>query len=92
MFSGRVGHWGARRTDPIALAAMSTSIPLPGQHRPPDSATPAVEPNSVEAEVDSLLNRLPGERDAPMDLDLQAQILERAHDVLVNALSSVDKT
>lgn len=71
---------------------MSTSIPLPGQHRPPDSTTPAVEPNSVEAEVDSLLNRLPGDRDAPMDLDLQAQILERAHDVLVNALSSVDKT
>ncbi|MDJ0396194.1 hypothetical protein QMK17_23065 [Rhodococcus sp. G-MC3] len=69
---------------------MSTPIPLPGQHRP--SETPAVEPTAVEAEVDSLLDRLPTDADAPMDLNVQAQILERAHDVLVQALSSVDKS
>lgn len=75
---------------------MSTSIPLPGQHRPSDVETDAAETEAVEAraivmEVDSLLDRLPSDRDAPMDLDVQAQILERAHDVLVHALSSVDK-
>ncbi|AYJ49879.1 hypothetical protein [Rhodococcus sp. P1Y] len=71
---------------------MSTSIPLPGQHRPHEAATPAVDPSAVEAEVDRLLDRLPGDGDAPMDLTVQAQILERAHDVLVQALSSVDKS
>lgn len=71
---------------------MSTPIPLPGQHRPHHSETPAVEPTAVEAEVDSLLDRLPDDGDAPMDLNVQAQILERAHDVLVQALSSVDKS
>lgn len=87
-----VRHSGERRTDPIALAMMSTPIPLPGQHRPHSSAAPAVEPTAVEAEVDSLLDRLPGDGDAPMDLNVQAQILDRAHDVLVQALSSVDKS
>lgn len=71
---------------------MSTSIPLPGQHRPHDSETQAVDPSAVEEEVDGLLDRLPGDGDAPMDLDVQAQILDRAHDVLVQALSSVDKS
>lgn len=69
---------------------MSTPIPLPGQHRPPE--VPPVEPTAVEAEVDRLLDRLPTDGDAPMDLNVQAQILERAHDVLVQALSSVDKS
>ena len=71
---------------------MSTSIPLPGQHRPQDSATPYVDPSEVVSEVDALLDRLPDEGDAPMDLNVQAQILGRAHDVLVHALSSVDKS
>lgn len=71
---------------------MSTSIPLPGQHRPHETATPAVDPSTVGAEVDALLDRLPDDGDAPMDLDVQAHILDRAHDVLVQALSSVDKS
>ncbi|WP_072801493.1 hypothetical protein [Rhodococcoides yunnanense] len=71
---------------------MSASIPLPGQHRPHDASTPAVEPSSVVAEVDRLLERLPGRDAPPMELNVQAQILERAHDVLVDALSSVDKS
>lgn len=44
------------------------------------------------AEVDRLLDRLPDRDAPPMDLNVQAQILERAHDVLVQALSSVDKS
>jgi hypothetical protein len=51
-----------------------------------------VDPDVVQAEVDRLLDRLPTDGDAPMDLTVQAQILERAHDVLVEALSSVDKS
>ncbi len=80
---------------------MSTSIPLPGRHRRSDVGNEAVENEAVEneaveagaieMEVDRLLDRLPSDRDAPMNLDVQAQILERAHDVLVHALSSVDK-
>ncbi|MBY6410279.1 hypothetical protein HQ346_00020 [Rhodococcus sp. BP-252] len=71
---------------------MSTSIPLPGQHRPHDVSTPVVEPGAVAAEVDQLLDRLPDRDAPPMDLKVQAQILECAHDVLVQALSSVDKS
>ncbi|WP_089251938.1 hypothetical protein [Rhodococcoides kyotonense] len=71
---------------------MSTPIPLPGQHRPHDVGTPMVEPSAVSAEVDRLLDRLPGRDAPPMDVKVQAQILERAHDVLVQALSSVDKS
>ncbi|SNT47123.1 hypothetical protein SAMN05421642_1246 [Rhodococcoides kyotonense] len=51
-----------------------------------------VEPSAVSAEVDRLLDRLPGRDAPPMDVKVQAQILERAHDVLVQALSSVDKS
>jgi hypothetical protein len=71
---------------------MSTSIPLPGQHRPHEQSGPEVDPSAVVAEVDRLLDRLPSDGAAPMDLNVQAQILERAHDVLVQALSSVDKS
>ncbi|MCC8930786.1 hypothetical protein C5142_02095 [Rhodococcus sp. BGS-1C] len=71
---------------------MSAPIPLPGQHRPHGPETVAVDPDVVQAEVDRLLDRLPTDGDAPMDLTVQAQILERAHDVLVEALSSVDKS
>lgn len=70
---------------------MSASIPLPGQHRPHGSEAAAVDPSAVQSEVDRLLERLPSDGDAPMDLTVQAQILERAHDVLVEALTSVDK-
>ncbi len=45
----------------------------------------------MQSEVDRLLDRLPSDGDAPMDITVQAQILERAHDILVEALSSVDK-
>lgn len=71
---------------------MTTSIPLPGQHRPHGSDTAAVDPTAITEEVDRLLDRLPSDSDAPMDLTVQAKILERAHDVLVDALSSVDKS
>ncbi|MGA9871634.1 MAG: hypothetical protein WBQ44_10895 [Rhodococcus sp. (in: high G+C Gram-positive bacteria)] len=71
---------------------MSASIPLPGQHRPHNAEAPAVDPAAVETEVDTLLDRLPADGDAPMDMNVQAQILERAHEILVQALSSVDKS
>ena len=51
-----------------------------------------MDPDVVQAEVDRLLDRLPTDGDAPMDLTVEAQSVERAHDVLVEALSSVDKS
>lgn len=53
---------------------------------------PAVDPSVVEAEVDELLARLPSLDAVSGDLNTHAQILDHAHEVLVQALSAVDKS
>ncbi|MFF0813542.1 hypothetical protein ACFYVR_00020 [Rhodococcus sp. NPDC003318] len=70
---------------------MSTPTPFPGQHLP--GPPQRVDPERIHAEVDELLTGL-SDCDPQHDhhaLTRQAQILERAHDVLVQALSTVDK-
>lgn len=74
---------------------MSTSVPLPGQHLP--DAGGGADPAGVHRRVDELLLQLgdasgssPQSGDAE-ELARQAQILERAHDVLVESLAAVDK-
>ncbi|MBH0119876.1 hypothetical protein ACWDUD_22965 [Rhodococcus sp. NPDC003382] len=73
---------------------MSTSIPRPGQHLP--GAQPGIEPDRIHAEVDGLLTRArdaaAGDgHDRAVAISRQAQLLEQAHDVLVQALATVDK-
>ncbi|EHK82872.1 hypothetical protein [Rhodococcus pyridinivorans] len=75
---------------------MSTPIPRPGEHLP--GARPTVDPAHVRKEVDALLARVregasvPGAESADQSVLLeQADLLERAHEVLVQALSTVDK-
>ncbi|WP_432678924.1 hypothetical protein ACRAJ3_07725 [Rhodococcus pyridinivorans] len=75
---------------------MSTPIPRPGEHLP--GARPTVDPAHVREEVDALLARVregasvPGAASADQSVLLeQADLLERAHEVLVQALSTVDK-
>ena len=75
---------------------MSTPIPRPGEHLP--GARPTVDPARVHEEVDALLTRV-REQGEGSDLPItdqsrlleQADLLERAHDVLVQALSTVDR-
>ncbi|PTR27385.1 hypothetical protein C8K36_1045 [Rhodococcus sp. OK519] len=71
---------------------MSTPVPLPGQHLPGTGSS--VDPASIHSRVDALLTRLDGaetDADTASGLTRQAQILERAHDVLVESLAAVDK-
>ena len=71
---------------------MSTPIPRPGQHLPGPPQT--VDPAQIHAEVDQLLAGLDGVRASDQDgadLPGQARVLERAHEVLVQALATVDK-
>lgn len=70
---------------------MSTSVPLPGQHLPGSGG--GVDPAEVHERVDALLDRIgdAGSDVGPEGLARQAQILERAHDVLVESLAAVDK-
>ncbi|TQF68203.1 hypothetical protein FK531_13875 [Rhodococcus spelaei] len=73
---------------------MNTPIPLPGAHLPGPPQT--VDPDKIHAEVDELLAGLGavGAGEDPHGHDRiprQAHILERAHDVLVQALATVDK-
>ncbi|MFE3546761.1 hypothetical protein ACFXK0_27680 [Nocardia sp. NPDC059177] len=71
-------------------------IPLPGSHLA--SQEPA-DPNRIRAEVDELLAELgprpaatPAENtETGADITRRARILEQAHDVLVDALATVDK-
>ncbi|WP_081880531.1 hypothetical protein [Prescottella defluvii] len=74
---------------------MSTSVPLPGQHLSDTGG--GADPAGVHRRVDVLLAQLddasggstqPGNAE---DIARQAQILERAHDVLVESLAAVDK-
>ncbi len=84
---------------------MNMPIPRPGQHRPEqrmarpshafESSSTFADPERIHAEVDALLGRL-GDRVSVADGRLesipdQARILEQAHDVLVQALATVDK-
>ncbi|WP_415977307.1 hypothetical protein [Rhodococcus sp. 077-4] len=80
---------------------MSTSIPLPGQHRPSGAGDePSADPETIRAEVSSLLNQLTigstvDEEPEVVDSDAlarDASLLDRAHEVLVRALTTVDKT
>jgi len=75
---------------------MSTPIPRPGEHLP--GTRPTVDPARVREEVDALLTRVregaPAADAASTDRSVlleQAEMLERAHEVLVQALSTVDK-
>ncbi|SDD47747.1 hypothetical protein [Rhodococcus tukisamuensis] len=74
---------------------MSTPIPRPGQHLP--GPPPTVDPARIHAEVDELLAGLDtasAVHDDPTglgQLPRQAHLLEQAHDVLVQALATVDK-
>ncbi|MDI9896515.1 hypothetical protein QM797_17460 [Rhodococcus sp. IEGM 1381] len=80
---------------------MSTSIPLPGQHRPTNAGDESsADPDTVRAEVSSLLNQLTigsSDHEEPSAVDSDAlsrdaSLLDRAHEVLVRALTTVDKT
>lgn len=85
---------------------MSNPIPLPGQHRPDGAGAGAsADPDAVRVEVDSILAELSGCSGAEQAHDEQgdhdpgdesltqdARLLDRAHEVLVRALSTVDKT
>ncbi len=68
--------------------------PLPGQHLAGANQEFA-DPERVRAEVDALLAELSaGGRDSAetgTDIVRRARILEQAHDVLVQALATVDK-
>ncbi|MFE3292815.1 hypothetical protein [Rhodococcus sp. NPDC059234] len=74
---------------------MNTPIPRPGAHLP--GPPQMVDPDKIHAEVDELLAGLgalgAGEDDphGHGQIPRQAHILERAHDVLVQALATVDK-
>lgn len=76
-------------------------VPLPGQHLP-GAAGPGdlADPDRIRAEVRELLAELtarpggggePGRESAGTDLARRAHILEQAHEVLVQALATVDK-
>ncbi|WP_240679485.1 MULTISPECIES: hypothetical protein [Nocardia] len=75
--------------------------PLPGQHLPGAQGRPEpADPDRIRGEVDSLLAELdrPGRAapaaesaEAGVDITRRARILEQAHDVLVQALATVDK-
>ena len=77
-------------------------VPLPGQHL--QGADPAgfADPAVVRAQIDELMSELrAGSREAALggpesagvgaEITRRARILEQAHDVLVQALTTVDK-
>ncbi|MFF0492236.1 hypothetical protein ACFYTQ_24675 [Nocardia sp. NPDC004068] len=72
-------------------------VPLPGQHLAGGNPAEFADPVAVRAEVDTLLAELAaGARDsdpeqAGVDITRRARILEQAHEVLVQALATVDK-
>ncbi|MEE2034569.1 hypothetical protein [Rhodococcus chondri] len=71
---------------------MSTSIPRPGQHLP--GSHPGVDPARIHVEVDELLTRIRESghaADPAAVIAGQAELFEQAHEVLVRALSTVDK-
>ncbi|MBF6302405.1 hypothetical protein [Nocardia amamiensis] len=77
-------------------------VPLPGQHPGAQGRPEPADPERIRGEVDSLLAELerPGwsgaapaadSAEAGVDITRRARILEQAHDVLVQALATVDK-
>ncbi|MFC9472842.1 hypothetical protein ACFTS5_11690 [Nocardia sp. NPDC056952] len=75
-------------------------IPVPGAHLPgPPAQQEPADPRRIKTEVDALLAELgprpvvgPAENtEAGADITRRARILEQAHDVLVDALATVDK-
>ncbi len=71
---------------------MSTSIPRPGEHIPGPRA--AIDPDRIHGDVDALLARARESADASDiagGIARQAQLLDQAHEVLVQALATVDK-
>ncbi|MEU1982855.1 hypothetical protein [Nocardia sp. NPDC019395] len=81
--------------------AARPGVPLPGQHLPgaSEQSEPA-DPERIRADVRELLAELAtgpigdgaaGNDTAGTDLARRAHILEQAHDVLVQALATVDK-
>ncbi|NLE79749.1 MAG: hypothetical protein GX610_09220 [Rhodococcus sp.] len=80
---------------------MTTPIPRPGAHLPGQTNSyekaVSVEPAEIHAEVDGLLSTLGDVMPSPEDqhgagvIPRKAHILEKAHDVLVQALATVDK-
>lgn len=80
---------------------MSASIPLPGQHRPSSAGDESsADPDSIRAEVTALLNQLTIGKASETEVEAvdsdalsrDANLLDRAHEVLVRALTTVDKT
>lgn len=76
-------------------------VPLPGQHLSGAAGQPEpADPDRIRAEVAELLAELDagGARSGPaesaeagVDITRRARILEQAHEVLVQALATVDK-
>ncbi|MEU4344964.1 hypothetical protein AB0H00_27510 [Nocardia sp. NPDC023852] len=79
-------------------------VPLPGQHLPAvQGRAEPVDPDRIRGDVDSLLAELDTRPDwaaakaaadsaeSGTDITRRARILEQAHDVLVQALATVDK-
>ncbi|MCP2279802.1 hypothetical protein SAMN04244553_6703 [Nocardia amikacinitolerans] len=77
-------------------------IPLPGRHLPGAQGRPEpADPDRIRSEIDSLLAELDARgaafgaaaesAESGVDITRRARILEQAHDVLVQALATVDK-
>ncbi|MFD4356734.1 hypothetical protein ACFWPX_29565 [Nocardia sp. NPDC058518] len=74
-------------------------IPVPGAHLPGAPAQEPADPGRIKADVDALLAELgprpavsPAENtETGADITRRARILEQAHEVLVDALATVDK-
>ncbi|MFI1912207.1 hypothetical protein [Nocardia sp. NPDC020380] len=79
---------------PFPAPGPRPGVPMPGQHLPGANQEFA-DPDRVRTEVAALLSELSaGARDSVSDgtdLVRRARILEQAHDVLVQALATVDK-
>ncbi|MFE3446178.1 hypothetical protein ACFXNW_24380 [Nocardia sp. NPDC059180] len=73
--------------------------PLPGQHLPGAQGRPEpADPARIRTEIDALLGELTvrtgtvdADTDSGTDITRRAHILEQAHEVLVQALATVDK-
>ncbi|MET8655412.1 hypothetical protein [Nocardia aurea] len=77
-------------------------VPLPGRHLPgAQGQTELADPARIRAEIDELLAELDSRPqwgtpaadgvESGADITRRARILEQAHDVLVQALATVDK-
>ncbi|WP_019924981.1 hypothetical protein [Nocardia sp. BMG111209] len=74
--------------------------PLPGQHLQAGNPAEFADPERVRAEIGALMSELSarsgaetvaGEPPSGTDITRRARILEQAHEVLVQALATVDK-